>query len=146
MMTVVTVKRLLEEKGNQIWSISPEASVYSALQLMADKRIGALLVLDQGKLVGVISERDYARKIVLLGKTSRETTVREIMSTKVYFVRPGQRIDECMAIMTQKTVRHLPVMEGEALVGIISIGDVVKTIISEQQFIIEQLEQFITGR
>jgi len=146
MMTAVTVKRLLEEKGNQVWSIAPEASVYSALQLMADKGIGALLVLDQGKLVGVISERDYARKIVLLGKTSRETTVREIMSTKVYYVRPDQRIEECMALMTQKAVRHLPVMEGDALVGIISIGDVVKTIISEQQFIIEQLEQFITGR
>ncbi|MDH3197762.1 MAG: CBS domain-containing protein [Candidatus Krumholzibacteria bacterium] len=145
-MTAVTVKRLLEEKGNQVWSIAPEASVYSALQLMADKGIGALLVLDQGKLVGVISERDYARKIVLLGKTSRETTVREIMSTKVYYVRPDQRIEECMALMTQKAVRHLPVMEGDALVGIISIGDVVKTIISEQQFIIEQLEQFITGR
>lgn len=146
MMTAVTVNRLLESKGSQVWSISPDASVYSALQLMADKGIGALLVLDQGKLVGVMSERDYARKVILQGKASKGTTVREIMSTKVYYVRPDQHIEDCMAIMTEKAVRHLPVMDGGELVGLISIGDVVKTIISEQKFIIDQLEQFITGR
>jgi len=145
-MTVVTVKRLLDDKGTEIWSISPDASVYSALQLMADKGVGALVVLDHGELVGIMSERDYARKVILHGKASKETTVREIMSTKVYYVRPEQRIEECMALMTQRQVRHLPVMESGALVGIISIGDVVKTIISEQQFIIDQLEQFIMGR
>jgi len=146
MMTAVTVARLLESKGNQVWSVSPDASVYAALQLMEEKGVGALLVLDGEELAGVMSERDYARKVILQGKSSRETPVRAIMSKKVYYVRPDQRIEECMAVMTQKAVRHLPVMEGEALVGIISIGDVVKAIISEQRFIIDQLEQFITGR
>lgn len=143
---MVTVQHLLDNKGNEIHSISPDASVYSALMLMADKRIGALMALENDKLVGVMSERDYARKVILMGKASKETTVREIMSTRVFYVSPEHRIEECMAIMTEKSIRHLPVMQGEQLVGVISIGDVVKAVISEQEFIIEQLEQFITGR
>jgi len=143
---MVTVQHLLENKGKEIVSISPDASVYSALILMAEKRIGALLVLKNDKLVGVISERDYARKVILKGKSSKDTIVQEIMSSRVFFVSPDQRIEECMALMTDKSIRHLPVMQGDDLVGVISIGDVVKAVISEQEFIIEQLEQFITGR
>ena len=142
-----TVKELLRVKGYQVWSIGPDATVYEALTLMAEKDVGALLVLDSaGHLVGVLSERDYARKIVLKGKTSRETPVREIMTEKVVWVRPDQTIEECMALMTNKRIRHLPVLEGGRLLGVISIGDVVKDIISEQEFMIEQLENYITGK
>ena len=142
-----TVKELLRGKGYQVWSIGPDATVYEALTLMAEKDVGALLVLDSaGHLVGVLSERDYARKIVLKGKTSRETPVREIMTEKVVWVRPDQTIEECMALMTNKRIRHLPVLEGGRLLGVISIGDVVKDIISEQEFMIEQLENYITGK
>jgi CBS domain-containing protein len=141
-----TLKQLLEAKGREVYSIAPDARVFDALKLMADRSIGALIVLEGARIAGIISERDYARKVILHGKSSKETTVREIMSTKVYYVRPEQRIEECMALMTQRQVRHLPVMESGALVGIISIGDVVKAIISEQEFIIGQLEQFIMGR
>jgi len=143
---MVHVRDLLRTKGERIWSVSPDASVYTALVLMAEKRIGALVVLVDDKLTGIISERDYARKIVLKGKSSKETTVREIMSSKVYFVSPDQSVEGCMALMTEKSIRHLPVMEGDELVGIVSIGDIVKALISEQEFIIEQLEQFIMGR
>jgi CBS domain-containing protein len=141
-----TVGELLRNKGDQVYSIGPEATVYEALTLMAEKDVGALLVLDSGQLVGILSERDYARKIVLKGKTSRETSVREIMTERVVWVRPDQTIDECMALMTNKRVRHLPVMEESRLVGVISIGDVVKDIISEQEFVIAQLENYITGK
>ncbi len=141
-----TVRDLLRVKGNQVWSIGPDASVYEALSLMAEKDVGALLVLDgTGQLAGILSERDYARKIVLKGKTSRETPVREIMTERVVWVRPDQTIEECMALMTNKRVRHLPVLEAGRLIGVISIGDVVKDIISEQEFIIGQLENYITG-
>jgi len=141
-----TVSDLLRVKGNQVWSIGPDATVYDALTLMAEKDVGALLVLDNvGQLVGILSERDYARKIVLKGKTSRETPVREIMTKKVLWVRPDQTIEEIMALMTNKRIRHLPVLEEGRLVGVISIGDVVKAIISEQEFMIEQLENYITG-
>ncbi len=142
-----TVKELLRNKGYQVYSIGPDATVYEALTLMAEKDVGALLVLDNaGQLVGILSERDYARKIVLKGKTSRETPVREIMTEKVVWVRPDQTIEECMALMTNKHIRHLPVMEEGRLLGVISIGDVVKDIISEQEFVIEQLENYITGK
>jgi CBS domain-containing protein len=142
-----TVKELLRVKGYQVWSIGPDATVYEALTLMAEKDVGALLVLDSaGQLVGILSERDYARKIVLKGKTSRETPVREIMTEKVVWVRPDQTIEECMALMTNKHIRHLPVMEEGRLLGVISIGDVVKDIISEQEFVIAQLENYITGK
>ena len=142
-----TVKELLRNKGYQVWSIGPDATVYEALSLMAEKDVGALLVLDNtSQLMGILSERDYARKIVLKGKTSRETPVREIMTGKVVWVHPDQTIEECMALMTNKRVRHLPVMEEGRLLGVISIGDVVKDIISEQEFVIEQLENYITGK
>ncbi len=142
-----TVKELLRVKGYRVWSIGPDATVYEALTLMAEKDVGALLVLDNaGQLVGILSERDYARKIVLKGKTSRETPVREIMTEKVVWVRPDQTIEECMALMTNKHIRHLPVMEEGRLLGVISIGDVVKDIISEQEFVIAQLENYITGK
>jgi CBS domain-containing protein len=142
-----TVKELLRVKGYQVWSIGPDATVYEALTLMAEKDVGALLVLDNaGQLVGILSERDYARKIVLKGKTSRETPVREIMTEKVVWVRPDQTIEECMALMTNKHIRHLPVMEEGRLLGVVSIGDVVKDIISEQEFVIAQLENYITGK
>lgn len=140
-----TVNQILHRKGDQVWSTHPEATVYEALQLMAEKDIGALLVLESGKLVGIFSERDYARKIVLLGRTSRETRVREIMTEKVFYIDPGQSTEECMALMTNKRIRHLPVMDKERVVGVISIGDVVKAIISNQEFVIEQLEHYITG-
>jgi CBS domain-containing protein len=142
-----TVKELLRAKGYHVWSIGPDATVYEALTLMAEKDVGALLVLDSaGQLAGILSERDYARKIVLKGKTSRETPVREIMTERVVWVRPDQTIEECMALMTNKRIRHLPVLEGGRLLGVISIGDVVKDIISEQEFMIEQLENYITGK
>jgi CBS domain-containing protein len=142
-----TVRELLRNKGYHVYSIGPDATVYEALTLMAEKDVGALLVLDSaGQLVGILSERDYARKIVLKGKTSRETPVREIMTEKVLWVRPDQTIEECMALMTNKHIRHLPVMEEGRLLGVVSIGDVVKDIISEQEFVIAQLENYITGK
>lgn len=142
---MLTVSRLVQTKGNAVWSISPEATVYDALALMGEKDIGALMVMDGDRLVGVISERDYARKVVLKGKYSRETSVREIMTDKVHSVRPDQTIEECMALMTDKRIRHLPVMENNKVIGVISIGDVVKALISDQEFRIQQLEQYITG-
>ena len=140
-----TVRDLLERKGRNIWSVSPGSSVYDALRLMADKDVGAVLVVEGAELVGVLSERDYARQVVLKGKASRDTPVREIMSSRVVYVRPEQTIDDCMALMTDKRVRHLPVIDGGKLVGLLSIGDVVKAVISEKQFHIEQLESYITS-
>ncbi|OGQ52439.1 MAG: histidine kinase [Deltaproteobacteria bacterium RIFCSPLOWO2_02_FULL_57_26] len=139
------VKDILAVKGQDVWSIEPDASVYDAMKLMADKEIGALMVMEGTKLVGLISERDYARKVILQGRASRTTQVKEIMTTRVVYTHPQQNIEECMAVMTEKRVRHLPVIDGERLVGVISIGDLVKSIISEQQFIIEQLERYIRG-
>lgn len=140
-----TVRELLQVKGYDIWSVAPDTSVYHALELMADKNIGAVLVMDSGNLVGILSERDYARKVILKGKSSKDTPVREIMTHDVICVRHDQSNEECMALMTNKRVRHLPVLEHGRLIGIISIGDVVKAIISEQEFMIEQLENYITG-
>ena len=141
-----TVMQLLQTKGQDIWSITPDALVIDALKLMAEKRVGALLVLEAGQVVGIISERDYARKVSLLGKSSKTTPVREIMTQKVVYVRPEQSIEDCMALMTDKRIRHLPVLADNQLIGVISIGDVVKAVISEQEFIIAQLENYITGR
>jgi CBS domain-containing protein len=143
---MVTVRQILKNKGSQVWSVEPAAMVYSALQLMAEKEIGALLVLAEGKLVGIFSERDYARKVILHGKTSAETQVSEVMSPDVVTVGAEQSIAECMALMTEKRFRHLPVVEGGQILGVISIGDVVKAIISDQQFVIEQLESYISGK
>ncbi|HEY8517644.1 MAG TPA: CBS domain-containing protein [Candidatus Binatia bacterium] len=140
-----TVRDLLRKKGGEIYSVSPDSSVYEALQLMADKNIGAVLVLDGEQIVGILSERDYARQVILKGKTSRETPVREIMTTRVVFVKPEQTIEDCMALMTDKRIRHLPVIENGKLAGVLSIGDVVKAVISEKQYLIEQLEAYITS-
>ncbi len=140
-----TVSQLLDAKGHGVWWVTPETTVYDALVLMAEKNCGALVVLEEGKLVGIFSERDYARKIILKGKASKDTAVSEIMSTQIVFVRPEHSIQECMALMTAKRIRHLPVLEDSKVAGVISIGDVVKTIISEQEFMIKQLEVYITG-
>ena len=139
------VRDVLQVKGSEVFTIEPDASVYDAIKIMADQRIGALVVLQGEHLVGLISETDYARKIVLQGRTSANTRVREIMTDRVLYVSPDQDISECMALMTEKRFRHLPVMDNEQLVGLISIGDLVKSIIDEQLFTIEQLERYISG-
>lgn len=140
-----TVEDLLKVKGRDIWSVAADSRVYEALQLMAEKEIGALLVLEEGRLIGIVSERDYARKVELQGRCAKDTLVQEIMTTRVAYVRPDYTVEECMALMTDKRIRHLPVLDGDRLVGVISIGDVVKAVISEQQFQIQQLENYITG-
>ncbi|GAB4536268.1 MAG: CBS domain-containing protein [Anaerolineae bacterium] len=142
---MLTVGQLLRTKGYDVWSVEPDASVYDALKLMAEKDVGALMVLEGEKLVGIISERDYARKVILKEKSSMDIPVREIMTSQVISVRPEQTIGECMTLMTNERIRHLPVLEDGRLVGIISIGDVVKAIISHQAFMIEQLESYIQG-
>jgi CBS domain-containing protein len=139
----VTVSQLLEKKGHNVSTISQQASVYDALKLLADKDIGALVVTDGAKVLGMFSERDYARKVVLKGRWSKETPVADIMTTRVCFVPPWRTLDECMALMTYERVRHLPVLDGGRLVGVVSIGDVVKEIISEQEFVIQELEGFV---
>lgn len=138
------VSQFLEKKGHDVWWVAPETTVFDALQLMANKKVGALLVLEEDSLVGVFSERDYARKVILKGKSSKDTPVRDIMSTKIVCVTPNQSTEECMSLMTEKRVRHLPVMDGEKLIGIISIGDVVKAVIADREDVIEQLEHYIT--
>jgi CBS domain-containing protein len=140
------IRDVVKHKGSWVASISPDALIYTALELMAAKNIGALLVVATGEPVGIISERDYARKLVLRGKSSKETCVREVMSSPVETVTPEHRVSECMAIMTERRLRHLPVMEGRQLVGIVSIGDLVNWIISAQATTIRQLEHYITGR
>ncbi len=143
---MVSVRQILRSKGNQVWSTHPEATVYEALQLMAEKDVGALLVLEDEAICGIFSERDYARKIILRGKSSKEARVREIMTPDVVTISPDESITACMTLMTEKHIRHLPVVENNRIVGIISIGDVVKAIISDQQFTIEQLESYISGK
>ncbi|HSC97200.1 MAG TPA: CBS domain-containing protein [Burkholderiales bacterium] len=138
-----TLKQLLDAKGRDVYTITPEASVLDALRLMAEKSVGALIVTEAGKIAGVISERDYARKVILHGKSSHELQVRDIMTSKVITVNPRQTVEECMALMTEKRIRHLPVTEGERLIGVLSIGDLVKEVIAEQQQTIQQLESYI---
>jgi CBS domain-containing protein len=142
---MTTVRDMLRTKGFEIWSIAPDTTVYDALKLMADKNIGAVLVMEAENLVGILSERDYARKVALLGRSAMDTPAGEIMTDRVICVRPEETAEQCMALMTDKHVRHLPVFEDEQLLGVISIGDVVKATISEQEFIIEQLEHYIRG-
>jgi len=142
---MITVRQLLQVKGGDVWSIAPDAWVFDALKLMADKGIGSLLVLEGEKLVGILSERDYARKVILKDKSSMDTPVKEIMTQEVITIRPEQTIQECMELMTDKRVRHLPVLSDDRLTGVISIGDVVKAIISQQEFMIDQLERYIEG-
>ncbi len=140
-----TVRQLLRRKRPEIWTVGPKASVYEALELMAEKDVGALLVLEEGRLDGIFSERDYARKVALKGRTSRETTVGELMTQTIFYVTPEQSVEECLALMTEKRVRHLPVLDHARLVGLVSIGDAVKCIIDEQQLTIRHLEDYITG-
>ena len=142
---MTTIRKVLEEKGYEVLAIEPGASVYSAIEIMAENGIGALMVMKGNQPVGLISERDYARKVILKGRSSRDTEVREIMASHVYCVHPDQTVEECMALMTEKRVRHLPVTEDDLVVGIVSIGDLVKTVIAEQRYIIDQLEHYICG-
>ena len=139
------IKTLLEQKGHDVWQIGPEDSVYDAIHLMAEKEIGALMVTKEGNLAGVISERDYARKIILEGKSSETTTVAEIMTAQVVQAKSNDSIEDCMGLMTEHRNRHLPVVDGGKLVGVISIGDLVRYIIADQRFVIEQMERYIAG-
>jgi len=139
-----SVKQILDSKGYNVWTIGPDQSVLDAIKLMAEKGIGALVVVKDGRVAGILTERDYARKVILGGRSSRQTSVHEIMTTRVICTHLTNTAEECMAVMTDKRVRHLPVMDGEQLVGVISIGDLVKSIIDHQQFMIEQLESYIT--
>ena len=138
------VRQILDNKGSDVWSVGPHDSIYAALELMAEKNIGAVLVMDGERLVGIFSERDYARKIILHGKASRDTPVSEAMTTRVFAVRPDQPVGGCMALMTEKRIRHLPVMRDNRVVGVISIGDVVKALIMQQENTIQHLEEYIT--
>jgi CBS domain-containing protein len=138
-----TIRKILSEKGNEIWSTSPGATVYEALQIMAEKDVGALPVLDHEKLVGIFSERDYARKVILVGKSSKKTLVKEIMTPHVVYATPDMTSEQGLTLMTAKRIRHLPVVEGDDLTGVVSIGDLVRSIISEQKEMITQLEQYI---
>ncbi len=140
-----TVEQLLDEKGRDVLSIGPDDSVFDAIQKMAKANIGALMVIEGDRPVGIFTERDYARSVILKGKSSPTTQVRDIMTTRVVYVRPEQTVEDCMAIMTEKHIRHLPVLQDEKLIGMISIGDLVKSIIADQKYTIEQLEQFIHG-
>ncbi len=139
-----TVQDLLQAKGSDIWSVAPDTSVFAALELMAEKGIGAVLVLDGASVAGILSERDYARQVILKGKASKETLVGEIMTTELYVVAPERTVEECMELMTERRIRHLPVVVGDRLDGLLSIGDIVKAVISEKQDQIEQLETYIT--
>ncbi len=140
-----TVSDILQTKGREAFTITPETIVFDALKMMADKNVGALVVMEGAKVTGILSERDYARKVILHGRSSRELETREIMSTNVYVVSPEQNIEDCMALFTNKRVRHLPVLQNDQLIGIISIGDVVKAVIAEQESTIKHLENYITG-
>ena len=139
------ISDLLRAKGRDIWSLTPDATVYDAIDQMAQKGVGALLVMEEGRLVGIVSERDYARKVILKGKASRETLVREIMSSPVFCAPPDLTVEQAMTLMTAKRVRHLPIIVGQKVVGVISIGDVVRGIIDDKEFDIQQLTKYITG-
>ncbi len=139
------VKQILDSKGREIWYISPNDSVLDAISTMAEKGVGALLVMENGKLAGIVSERDYARKIILKGRSSKTTPVKDIMTADVFTANPEQSVEDCMSLMTEKRIRHLPVLDGEKIDGVLSIGDLVKSIIADQQFHIEQLENYITA-
>jgi CBS domain-containing protein len=141
-----TVECLLNQKGTTVWSIDPDATVFQAIQLMSDKNIGAVLVMRGERLVGILSERDYTRKVILKGKSSRETAVREIISSPVISVERGDSVEECMRLMTEHRVRHLPVLEGDRVVGVLSIGDIVNWIMSAQSVALNQMEDYISGK
>lgn len=142
-----TVSEILQRKGSDVWTVSPDTLVYRSLQLMQDKGVGALVAIDEGgRLVGIISERDYARKVILEGRSSKETFNKDIMTTELYVVKPETTVDECISLMTEKRVRHLPVLDKGKLVGLVSIGDVVKAIIKEQRIEIQYLNDYIMGK
>lgn len=143
---MTTVSQILQGKGHQIWSVTPQATIYETLELMADKNIGAVLIMEDGQIAGIFSERDYARKVVLEGKSSRHTVIAEVMTSPVISVRPGLGVDKCMRLMTDRKFRHLPVVDGDKLIGLISIGDVVNMVLNEQEIIINHLEDYITGK
>jgi CBS domain-containing protein len=143
---MVTVTHILKQKGSDVWVISPEAKVLEALKLMAEKGVGALMVVEKDRVVGIMSERDYARKVMLMGKSSADTPVRDIMTSQVYGVHPENKAEECMALMTDKHIRHLPVFDKDKLVGVVSIGDIVKSIIVEQKVMIDHLQDYIMGK
>jgi CBS domain-containing protein len=140
-----SVRDILKAKGTDVWCVEPGATVFDALRRMAEKEVGALVVTEGARVVGLISEREYARKVVLEGRTSPTTLVKEIMITPVVYIHLDQAIEECMSLMTEKRTRHLPVIEDGKLVGLISIGDIVKSIIADQQFLIEQLVRYVSG-
>ena len=142
---MTTVKQLLDQKPQRVWSTHPDEPVFDAIERMASKDIGSLVVMENDRPVGIFTERHYARKVMLTGKSSLKTRVGDIMETHVLYARPEQTVDECMAVMTERRIRHLPVLDDDRLVGIVSIGDLVKSVISDQQFTIEQLEHFIRG-
>ena len=144
-MMTTKVKDILKSKGTDVYTVHSNNTVFEALQVMNDKNIGGLLVVDGTKLIGIFTERDYARKIVLKGKTSKDTPVSELMTHDPYFVTPDQTIEDCMAVMSEKHIRHLPVLDGDKIAGVISISDVVRTIIDNQKFTIDQLAKYITG-
>jgi CBS domain-containing protein len=141
-----TVGSVLKRKGSEVWFVAPDQTVYEAIERMADKAVGALLVISDGKVVGIISERDYARKVILKGRSSKTTLVKEIMTSPVIFVTSGQAVDECMDIMTRNRIRHLPIVENEKVLGVISIGDLVKWVVSEQEETIEHLQNYISSK
>ena len=141
-----TIGSILQHKGHDVWCVSPDDSVLQAIGLMADKGIGALVVIADGTLVGIISERDYARKVVLQGRSSKDTRVGDIMTSRVMSVGPNHSVDECLAIVTSKRIRHLPVLQGERVIGIVSIGDLVRNVISTQGETIQYLQEYIVGR
>jgi CBS domain-containing protein len=139
------VSQILQSKGHDVWFVGPQTTVFDAVKLMSEKGVGALLVMENKKMVGIITERDYARKVILAGKSSRQTPVKDVMTKRVLWVAPERTVEECMALMTDKRVRHLPVVDNTQVVGMVSIGDLVKAIIAEQQIIIDQLQNYITG-
>lgn len=141
-----TVGAILKRKGGGIWSVAPDQTVYEAIEMMANRGVGALLVIADGALAGIISERDYARKVILEGRSSKTTVIQEIMTSPVISVTPGQAVDECMEIMTRHRIRHLPIMENEKVLGVVSIGDLVKWVVSEQEETIEHLHNYISAK
>jgi CBS domain-containing protein len=143
---MATVAEILKGKGSQVWTIPPQAKVIEALKLMADKGIGALVVVEDGRVVGILSERDYARKVMLMGKSSLDTPVGDIMTSSVFVVHPETKAEECLVLMTDKHIRHLPVFDKDRMVGVLSIGDIVKSIITEQTITIDQLQNYILGK
>jgi len=139
------IDTLLKDKGKDIWSIGPQETAFKALETMSQRNVGALLVVDKGKLIGIFSERDYARKVILKGKSSKDTTVGELMTPDVFYASPENTLQETMALMTAKHIRHMPVLKDDRLIGMVTLGDVVKQIISEQKFTIKELEKYISG-